>query len=483
MELTSGHGPITLETNKVIGSGGEAKVYAVKGDRSVVAKVYHHPTIDRGNKLRAMVGHAPADPGRAQGHVSIAWPEDVLFDPTGLVVGYLMPAIQGSYPLSDVYHPAARRQSLPVGFGYQYLLRTAHNLCAAVSAVHDMGYVIGDLNECNILVQADARVTLIDCDSFQVGPHRCLVGRPEYTAPELQGSNLSIADRKAEQDCFALAVLVYQLLMSGFHPYAGVGEPGELGERIKSALCPHAQGGPKPPRGAPQLKWLPASLQQMVRAAFVDGHTVPSARPEARAWAEQLSKAENKLATCRRDRSHPHFNHLPKCPACQVKTARPRQTRKAQTAPVGGRPRQQPLPGLHVRSKGSVRRRFVLLVVLIAFFMLAYNWPSLRSSIEQLATQSGAYPGNMGSASIYSQGASVSPARKLRKLETGSEIYRKHIGESPYQRPNGVGQAGTGLPNERKRASNSDAISPGQQKHDLETGSEIYRQYIGKNPY
>ncbi len=460
MKMTSGHGSITLDTNKIIGSGGEAKVYAVKGNRKVVAKVYHQPSAERGDKLRAMVGHAPADPGRAQGHVSIAWPEDVLFDSTGSVAGFLMPAIQASLPFSEVYHPAARRQSLPAGFGYQYLLRTARNLCTAVSAIHDMGYVIGDLNESNILVQPDARVTLIDCDSFQVGAFRCLVGRPEYTAPEMQGSNLSTSDRKAEQDCFALAVLVYQLLMSGFHPYAGVGEPGELGERIKAALCPHTPGGPKPPRGAPPLEWLPASLQQMFSAAFIGGHSVPSTRPEARIWADQLSKAENALATCRRDRSHPHFSHLAKCPACQVQASHPHRARKAQTVSRNTTPWQQPLPGSRVRAKGSIRQRVVLAMVLTLIATLAYNWPLLRDMAGQLDMP---FP---------SSTERVPPARKPPKLDTGSEIYRKHIGQKAYQHPS-----------VRNRASSNVAISPGQQKHDLKTGSDIYRQYIGKNPY
>ena len=61
-------------------------------------------------------------------------------------------------------------------------------------ALHERGYVVGDVNESNILVNRGALVTLIDTDSFQVRSaeqvYRCRVGKPEYTPPELQRAAL-----------------------------------------------------------------------------------------------------------------------------------------------------------------------------------------------------------------------------------------------------------------------------------------------------
>jgi len=48
------------------------------------------------------------------------------------------------------------------------------------------------------------------------------VGKPEYTAAELQGRDFSTMDRKASHDNFGLAVLIFHLLMEGIHPFAGV---------------------------------------------------------------------------------------------------------------------------------------------------------------------------------------------------------------------------------------------------------------------
>src|SRR5439155_19445245 len=130
----------------------------------------------------------------------------------------LMPRFSGVRPIIDYYHPQTRLKHCPL-FNYPYLLHTARNLAVAMRALHQRGYVIGDLNESNILVSDTALVTLIDTDSFQVrdpqsgSVYRCPVGKPEYTPPELQGRSFADCNRQVEHDLFGLAVLIYQLLM------------------------------------------------------------------------------------------------------------------------------------------------------------------------------------------------------------------------------------------------------------------------------
>jgi len=41
-------------------------------------------------------------------------------------------------------------------------------LSKAIEAIHYKNYVIGDLNESNVLVKSSALVSVIDTDSFQV---------------------------------------------------------------------------------------------------------------------------------------------------------------------------------------------------------------------------------------------------------------------------------------------------------------------------
>ncbi|WP_133692181.1 hypothetical protein [Mycobacterium sp. BK086] len=44
------------------------------------------------------------------------------------------------------------------------------------------------------------------------------MGRPEFTAPELAGANLSVTPREKPSDLFALAVHIHLLSMAGNHP-------------------------------------------------------------------------------------------------------------------------------------------------------------------------------------------------------------------------------------------------------------------------
>ena len=209
-----------------IALGGEAYLYAVDDHDDIVAKIYHKPTPERADKLEVMIANPPVDPMAGSGYCSIAWPLDRLMtlEDVPRVVGFTMPRIPHTRSIFEFYNPKTRRQTCPL-FHYRYLIRTARNLAAAFNALHAVGYVVGDVNESNILVSETALVTLVDTDSFQVPcgatTFRCPVGKPEYTPPELQGVRFREIDRLAEHDAFGLAVMIFQLLMEGIHPFAG----------------------------------------------------------------------------------------------------------------------------------------------------------------------------------------------------------------------------------------------------------------------
>jgi hypothetical protein len=67
---------------------------------------------------------------------------------------------------------------------------------------------------------------IIDCDSFQYRAtnvlHRCEVGTPIFTPPELQTvTSFRTIERTAAHDNFGLAVLLFHLLFLGRHPFSG----------------------------------------------------------------------------------------------------------------------------------------------------------------------------------------------------------------------------------------------------------------------
>ncbi len=320
--------PINLTVS--LGRGGEACIYTLPTDANLVAKVYHKPSEQQARKLEVMLAHPPENPTASLGHISIAWPVELLrsADHSDRIVGFLMPRIRGMRPIIDFYNPRTRRQHCPL-FTYQYLLRTARNLAAAFAALHASGYCVGDVNESNILVSDTALVTIVDTDSFQVSDpdnqvvYRCPVGKPEFTPPELQNKTFAMCDRATAHDLFGLAVLIFQLLMEGTHPFSGIfqgaGEPPPYEARIAGGHFTYSQKRRVPYIStpiAPPWEILHPGLQELFLRCFEDGHTNPLLRPSAQTWALTLAEAEDALITCTTNPQHRYSNHLETCPWC-----------------------------------------------------------------------------------------------------------------------------------------------------------------------
>lgn len=323
---------ITLE-GPLLGRGGEASIYAVPGRPDIAAKIYHNPSDEQAGKLAAMLAAPPVPPPQPSQHVTLAWPMSRLLEPgdDGRVLGYLMPRLDNAHLIWEIYNPGQRREICP-HFHYGSLLRTARNVAAGVRSLHECGYVIGDLNESNVLVTPQALVALIDVDSFQVPGsdrlYRCRVGRPEYTPPELQGTAFADVDRLPQHDAFALAVLIFQLLMQGIHPFAGTcranSEPNSIAARIAAGHWPYAwlRTGPiQPSPHAPPWFALPPSVQELLRRCFEDAHEQPDLRPSAVEWQSALEESEHQLTTCPHDCHHVYHRGLDRCPWCDLLSA------------------------------------------------------------------------------------------------------------------------------------------------------------------
>jgi len=312
--------------------GGEGEIYTVLKEPHLYAKVYHSHVLTEAHveKVTVMMKNPPNDLMAAKGHLSVAWPVDLLCPiGGGKIDGFLMPRVDGGHPLVDCYNPQDRYKNFP-RFDYFCLHRAAYNLVSAVCALHNGGYVIGDVNESNILIFETGLVTLVDTDSFQVRDsngkcYPCPVGKPEFTPPELQGQRLRNINRTFEHDYFGLAVLIFQLLMEGWHPFDGVfqgaGDAPEWKARIKAGHFPHGNKSVpyRPADTTPPFNILHPNLRQLFVRCFEDGHNNPKKRPNAQEWIRALQDAEKDLVACSVNAQHRYGSHLSSCPWCDRK--------------------------------------------------------------------------------------------------------------------------------------------------------------------
>lgn len=310
----------SVSLGDVVGSpGGEGTVYRLKSMPQKVAKVYHAGKGSR-RKLDAMLRHPPSDPMTKHGMVSIAWPTDVVCDQKGTFRGFLMPYIKGE-TLYTLLSPKLRAEKHK-GITYKHLLRIGRNLAASMEAIHDEGHYVSDVNSRNVVVNRRAVVTWIDCDSYHITAggkvFRCVCYVPQYTPPEHQGMNPRDYDTTVEHDRFGLAVLLFQLLMEGIHPFEGSG-PGKIHERITRSMWPYSSRTDhlRPRPASPTLEILHPELRYRFRRCFRRGLDSPERRPSCGSWKRALALAEHKTQRCPRVSTHFFGDHLSSCPWCR----------------------------------------------------------------------------------------------------------------------------------------------------------------------
>jgi DNA-binding helix-hairpin-helix protein with protein kinase domain/Tfp pilus assembly protein PilF len=305
-----------------IGTGAEGEVYETQDNSDLVAKVYHEPPPkEKAEKLVAL-----SRLGNERLFNLSAWPVSTLRDaPDGEVVGFVMKKISQAEEVHALHSPKSRLQKFPEA-SWAFLIYVAANIARAVALIHEHGLVIGDVNPKNILVTRKATVYLLDVDSFQVAAdgktYRCEGGFPEYTPPELQGIAFRDVDRVQEHDCFGLAVVIFQLLFMGRHPFSGMylgAEEMPLERAIRESRFAYgadveARKMGQPP-GTLALDSMPPPLVDLFRRAFLTAD-----RPLAREWIEHLDALAKALKKCDLHSGHYYYSELRDCPWCGIES-------------------------------------------------------------------------------------------------------------------------------------------------------------------
>ncbi len=318
MKYFVGNRPITIDQE--IGKGGEGTVFSIRESSDRALKIFHPDKAKaRTTKINALV-----DSGIGNSISEIAFPLNIVKDHKGIFSGFEMNLVKDHAPLHSLYGPESRKQTFPHA-NLPFLIRAARNTASLVKKAHLHSCVIGDLNHSSILYSPKATCAFIDADSFQFKHngklHRCLVGTPEYTAPEIQGSHLSTVERTVEHDYFALGVAIFRLLAAGKHPYMGVyaGGSATLDENIKNNRFAFTEKRTTNMRIPPASVTL-ADFPDYISEGFEKSFAPTSARTSAEKWIELLRKYEANLITCSNKKTHHIFASAKRCIWCEIET-------------------------------------------------------------------------------------------------------------------------------------------------------------------
>lgn len=313
-----------IPIGKEIGSGGEGKVYELQDSPEFVAKLYHksleHEKIA---KLNAMIKIS-----NVQLSETAPWPIELVFDRNKSAVGFIMPKVAGYKEIHKLYGPKTRLSEFPSA-DWAFVIHAAANLARSFFCIHANGQVIGDVNHNNIIVATNGVVKLIDCDSFQITSNGnifpCDVGVLTHQPPEFQStSSFRGLVRTQNHDNFGLAVLIFQLLFMGRHPFSGqyIG-PGEISleKAIKEYRFVYGKNANqqlmRQPPGSLALSALPDELALLFEKAFSQiGNT--GMRPQAKDWVESLTLLGKRLKKCSANNNHSYYNDLKVCPWCEI---------------------------------------------------------------------------------------------------------------------------------------------------------------------
>ncbi len=314
---------------KEINNGGAGSIWTLKGHPNFVLKLYHD-TVDLSHyekKIEAMISNKPEIPPikfKTKIYYQISWPICSVFK-NKKFVGYIMPRInQNKYvTLGRFLHRKSRSiDRLPESL--QGRFKIAYNLSTIVTRIHNQGHMIIDLKPKNCSVHRDLLfVSIFDSDGFCIKSiddmyYPAKQFTPEYIAPEF--IKRKPEETNIEQDHFSLAVIIFQLINNGIHPFQSGMKSRQLpiNEMIMKKHYAYSSNGNNNliPNRNSLHEFLPEELTHLFDQAFTYKN-----RPLAKEWPIILDKIANPsgdfYSKCSTNPKE-HFKISKKCPICEL---------------------------------------------------------------------------------------------------------------------------------------------------------------------
>lgn len=310
-----------------IGSGGTAEIYGVIGSPGLVAKLYNQPRKANFDKVQE-ISKRLLSTNFAH---SLAIPQELIAGPGGFV-GFTQRYFNNNQYLElDFWIEGALKKRLSqTQRGLSFRIQILHSLANVIARLHDHNIAIVDLKPSNVLVdRSTGEVALVDCDAFCVLDNQGNIEYPAYevTVGYCNGDALRNGTPPTrlsyEQDSFAFAVIAFQILNNGIHPFQGVVQSNfaehNLESLTRAGVYPY---GSVPPT---EVNPLPISVHgtfpEVLKEAFERSFATGRRRLEVRQWASLLNEIidKNLIQLCNNPGQlgvHWKFAEHP-CPDCR----------------------------------------------------------------------------------------------------------------------------------------------------------------------
>lgn len=289
----SPHARHALVLGDLLGEGGEGAVYAVRDDQSQVVKIFDkdHRTEHRKAKLELLLTRELHSQG-------IAFPTSIISNGDGDFVGYAMPRAYGKELQATIMRPARFRRVYPT-WTKADLVDVCISFLEKVVYLHSLNILLGDINPKNLMVDESKNVWIIDADSWQVEGYPCPVGTAMFTAPTITGDYAN-ALRSVEEERFAIATMLFMILITGQFPYARAGaDGGDFAALIKEGKFAFQFQGPSDqdqPDGNWKFMWshIPVQVKRLFWNTFQrQGGSRYERRPTANEWLSAFREYRN----------------------------------------------------------------------------------------------------------------------------------------------------------------------------------------------
>lgn len=277
-----------VQLRKALASGGEGTIYET--NTNYVAKIYrnHNNTRRKQEKIKLML----SKPLQCEG---VCYPVAPLYNLSNEFVGFLMPQAKGKELQKSIFIKQLLVKNFP-----DWKKRDTVELCITILEkiiyLHDRNIIIGDINPSNILVVSPKEVYFVDTDSYQIEDFPCPVGTVNYTAPEIQRKHFPDFLRTMGNENFAVATLLFMIMLPGKPPYSQQGGDAPMTNIINMdfsyPLGDNSNG--KTPDGSWRYIWshLTYKLKEAFYNTFRKGgmYSTESTRLSARDWISIFSE-------------------------------------------------------------------------------------------------------------------------------------------------------------------------------------------------